>query len=303
MTRLLLIALLLAGCSSKDSQAPAATPTKTTTRKQSVITVASVEKVHVSAGFEVVTNGQKQVVYDGVLVHVVGLNSMEFAPTSGPSPSFVLGSTVAKIIVHPLANMGEAKVLAPLPPATSPDTSLTSTPTGTEVTLWISPKGVVATRLDAAGMERERQQALATGYWSSFSRPSPSAPSRQVQTVRELEFAVQPQTLSSEQCRQEFGKECGVMLNTRLGPLTCGSCPQPKVCTSENMCCTPKTCADYPNTSDAMVPDGCGGSIYCNNAPCPVITPYRCCDGSCSRDKMCPGIACDPKDPPPAESE
>ncbi|NTX52657.1 hypothetical protein [Myxococcus sp. CA039A] len=41
------------------------------------------------------------------------------------------------------------------------------------------------------------------------------------------------------------------------------------------------------------------------DAGAPVCPPrqYQCCDGSCSENKRCPGIACDPRPVPPSYKE
>ncbi|MCP3161427.1 hypothetical protein [Myxococcus qinghaiensis] len=41
------------------------------------------------------------------------------------------------------------------------------------------------------------------------------------------------------------------------------------------------------------------------DAGAPVCPPrqYQCCDGSCSENKRCPGIACDPRPVPPTFKE
>ncbi|MCY1020983.1 hypothetical protein [Pyxidicoccus sp. MSG2] len=284
MKRFLILALLLAGCSERgkaQAQAPAVA-----TRQQSVISVTNIEKVRVTAGFEVITEGQRQVVNDGVLIRVSGLDPSMFEPRAMTRPDFIVGTSIGKVVVNPLATMGEARVLAPLPPA------------GSQATVWLPLPGVVATSLNATTLEQERQRAVSTtGYWYTFTAPSATAPTRQFATLNELKFAEQRQTLTRTQCEQELGKQCGTILESRLGPVDCGYCSFNQTCMPDNLCCTKTTCAQQGGQCGTLS-DGCGGTMFCPCA-CPANEPYRCCDGiTCSATKNCPGMACDPRPEP-----
>ncbi|QSQ27493.1 hypothetical protein JY651_22395 [Pyxidicoccus parkwayensis] len=286
MKHFLILALLLAGCSKRETeQAP---PAAMATRKQSVISVTDVEKVRITSGFEVITNGQKQVVNDGVLLRVSGLDPAMFEPRAMVRPAFIVGSSIAKVVVNPLATMGEARVLAPLPPA------------GSQATVWLTLPGVVATNMDATALAQEQQRAVsATGYWYTFTAPSATATTRQFATLNELKAAEQRLSLTGTQCEQELGKQCGTILNSRLGPVDCGYCAMNQTCMPDNLCCTKTTCAQQGGQCGTLS-DGCGGTIFCPCA-CPANEPYRCCDNvTCSATKGCPEVACNP---PPGGGE
>ncbi|MFY0570561.1 hypothetical protein ACN28E_42975 [Archangium lansingense] len=102
-----------------------------------------------------------------------------------------------------------------------------------------------------------------------------------------------------------LGKQCGPVgmgtdnCGNPRSVDSCGNCPSGSQCDWDLNVCVPRPCE--PESSCVgrcgCVSDGCGGMVNCGICPtyaCPQATPFPCCDGSCSKSRLCPGIACDP---------
>ncbi|WP_158625782.1 hypothetical protein [Corallococcus carmarthensis] len=106
---------------------------------------------------------------------------------------------------------------------------------------------------------------------------------------------------------QSLGKNCGTVADGCGETLNCGMCASGSSCTNNVCQCTPANCTSL-GASCGLVSDGCGGTLNCGTcaqgsncinkqcvtAPVCPAGSYLCCDGSCSTNRLCPGVSCEP---------
>jgi hypothetical protein len=290
-----LLAALAALSSSCSDRAKAPASPRGTLRSQNsgLGTVESVEPVRVSEGFKLWRNGQEVTFHDGLLIRLRDVNPLDFYPQNITPPLFVLGDAVADELASPFSSK-ETILLTWAPP---PDT---------DVPLWLTPKGTLPDLLVGPTLTQLQTQAIAATATSGLTihTPPASTPQTVYNTLDDVLYAVTPLRASPEVCAL-VGKGCGLVPQSRFGPIDCGPCLTGQVCTSENQCCWPTTCYERAFTCGTL--DSCGTTLNCGTCVigveecvdhrCMAICPaghYRCCDDSCSPTKSCPGVACDP---------
>jgi len=72
-----------------------------------------------------------------------------------------------------------------------------------------------------------------------------------------------------------------------------GCCPAGCDSTTDNDCCTPLTCTDYPGQCGATLDNGCSGTIDCSSA---CTAPQICCGGACDNPTCSNNTDCDDGD-------
>ncbi|QRK08589.1 hypothetical protein JQX13_53365 [Archangium violaceum] len=272
MMRSLLMFLMLVltvSCTDRTSNARAPAPAPVRSQNSGLGTVASIEPIHINLGFTVWRNGVEVTVQDGLLIHLDGLSPGRFIPGAMTPPLFVLGDTVGQMLITPF-EQGQAVLLMDSPP---PDT---------EVALWMTMPGETPDQLVGAGLKARQEEALSATAHSGINirTPPASTPRTVFPTQAELWDRLVTRRVSADICTR-VGKECGLVPKTTLGRIDCGPCPAGQLCKTDNMCCTPSSCAAQGRTC-GPASDSCGNTLDC---------------GACGSGRVCTaaGGCCLPK--------
>lgn len=267
---LLLLVGLTVSCSDRApaARAPEA-PARVRSQNSGLGTVTSVEAVHIAEGFTVWRNGQEAIAQDGLLIRVDVANQGLFFPRALTPPLFVLGDSVGLMLLTPFET-GKAVLLMDAPP---PDV---------DVALWMTEPGVDARSLGGPGLRVQQKSALSLGASSGVNihTPPANAPRTPYPTHQALMDTLISLRVASGIC-DDVGKQCGVVPETTIGRIDCGECPAGQLCKTDNMCCTPSTCATQSRIC-GPASDGCGNTIQC---------------GVCDQGQVCltAGTCCTPK--------
>ncbi|NRD56402.1 hypothetical protein [Corallococcus exiguus] len=255
-----LCGLLLLGLTVACAERPHPPAPRTWPRSQNsgLGTVTSVERVHITQGFQVL-RGETQdevTVHEGLLIKLQGLSPVAFLPRAMSPPSMVLGDSFAEMITWP-SGLSPTVLLTEAPPP------------GTEAGLWMSHSWEDPT--SGAEFKRALTRALGPqGRGVNIQTPSADAPVSSYLSVEVLREEFQGRRTMNgvhapELCAR-IQVACGFK-DTTFGRIDCGVCPQGQTCTADNTCCTPATCASLGRSCGTVVPDGCGHALDCGACP------------------------------------